>query len=144
MNLRLDCNDPFSLTLPLNPAQPVAVEVNATGQGLNPAGEITLHRVELTPLSAGLEVTWLPSADREDPLYFYPPRPPVSLRTADGRTVALTELTWSSRGNIDYPRYWDSTSPQDVRMEFSFQAPQELSQYTALVVWGEEYPIPSP
>ena len=144
VNLRLDCNDPFSLTLPLDPAQPVAVEVNATGQGLDPAGEVTLRRVELTPLSVGLEVTWLPSADREDPLYFYPPRPPVSLRTADGRTVALTELTWSSRGNIDYPRYWDRTSPQDVRMEFSFQAPQELSQYTALVVWGEEYPIPSP
>ena len=58
--------------------------------------------------------------------------------------MALTELTWNSHGNMDYPSDWDSTSPQDVRMEFSFQAPQELSQYTALVVWGEEYPIPSP
>lgn len=144
VELWLDCNEPFFLTLPLDPIQPTVVEVNASGRGLDPAGEVTLHRVELTPLSMGLEVTWLPSTDWRDPLFMDPPRPPVSLRTADGRTVALTELTWNSRGNIDYPLYWDSTSPQDVRMEFSFQAPQELSQYTALVVWGEEYPIPSP
>ena len=144
VNLRLDCNDPFSLTLPLDPVQPVAVEVNATGQGLNPAGEITLHRVELTPLSAGLEITWLPSADWEHPLSSYPPRPPVSLRTADGRTAVLTELTKERYWYIDYPNYWDGTSPIDVRLELSFQTPQELSQYTALVVWGEEYPIPSP
>ncbi|MEQ2455715.1 copper amine oxidase N-terminal domain-containing protein [Flavonifractor hominis] len=142
LSVRMGYMEPgLSISVPLDPAQPVEVAVNASGQGLawyetRAAGPVTLHTVSLTPLSLQMDVSWTDQGLREEA-----PLPPIQFRMADGtlRTAGQmlnaptqgTTLLESSGDTAAYRGTWNLT----------FRSVQDLSQIKALVVWGLEYPL---
>ncbi len=131
----------LSLELPLSPAQPVTLDIGASGDGLEwyevlEDRRVTLNAVSISPLSFHMDVAWETDGGRTEA-----PLPPVLFRMADGslRTMGQTlqqiiqgsSVTDSDDGNTKFQGGWD----------LRFRSVQDLSQISGVVVWGREYPL---
>lgn len=129
----------LSLDLPLSPAQPVTLEIGASGAGLAwydvlEDSRVTLNSVSISPLSFHMDVAWETGGGRTEA-----PLPPVLFRMADGslRTMGQTlqpimqgnSVTWTNDGQTEYQGGWD----------LRFRSVQDLSQISGVVFWGREY-----
>lgn len=120
--------------LPLDPVEPIELEINAVGEGRGnvshiEGGPVTLKRVSLSPLSLHLDYSYHQEAGDPFPLLFF--------RMADGSLHTWAQMVDNDGSGSSYPKDGVVSSSRDCQ----FRSVVELSQLDAVIFDGMAYPL---
>ena len=120
--------------LPLDPVEPIELEINAEGEGRGnfshiEGGPVTLERVSLSPLSLHLDYSYRQEAGDPFPLLFF--------RMADGSLRTWAQMVDNDGSGSSYPKDGVVSSSRDCQ----FRSVVELSELDAVVSNGMAYPL---
>ena len=120
--------------LPLDPVEPIELEINAEGEGRGnvshiEGGPVTLERVSLSPLSLHLNYSYRQEAGDPFPLVFF--------RMADGSLRTWAQMVDNDGSGSSYPKDGVVSSSRDCQ----FRSVVELSQLDAVIFDGMAYPL---
>ena len=120
--------------LPLDPVEPIELEINAEGEGRGAAshiegGPVTLGRISVSPLSLHLDYSYRQEAGEPFPLLFF--------RMADGSL-----RTWAQMVDNDGSgSFYSNDGVVSASRDCQFRSVVDLSQLNAVVFGGMAYPL---
>lgn len=120
--------------LPLDPLEPIGLEINTEGEGRGTGshiegGPVTLERVSLSPLSLRLDYSYRQEVGKPFPLLFF--------RMADDSLRTWGQMMDNDGSGSSYSKDGVVSSSRDCQ----FRSVIELSQLDAVIFDGMAYPL---